>query len=195
MAYLEVFNRIVGQKEVAKARIKSNGIERDVRVSCYLTWASNIVLVLEGGRLAYRYERDLINVDLITMLDHNLGLAVLPLSPKEPLITVNEDLVLEIIKSAQSDEAMGKILGYAYIGGDWMDGDRYMIGYKVKYQEAEEPLYAFMVPIVKYNDEIRCVILTDLERFRVILGKYDVKVEIECFVMTSNGLSDVVELP
>ena len=145
-------------------------------------FALNIILVLEGVRIAYRIDDNLIDlIPLVKTLDEKIN--IIPYPPTEPLIILKENKksIINMLNIAlkKSEEAvhitMGDILGYAYTGSDWQCG--YRDTYGINYVAIDEfsnkyILYTFVVPINKYNDDIRQQILDDEKIYNNILERY-----------------------
>lgn len=150
-------------------------------------FALNIILVIEGGRLAYRAGDD-IPIKLFDFIMKYQELIYLPYPKEEPLIILrkNKSRVLNILKNHLEDFSVGisKVLGYDYNGSDWYGGYKPM--YSVSYEAIDSndinyTLYTFRMPVNKYTDEIRNKIITKQKIFNDILSNYnyDVIISVE----------------
>ncbi len=146
--------------------------------------ALNVILVLEGARLAYK-DIFLINNNkyLIDFIEKLCGEIIIIPDLGEPFIILKknkiqiENLLLEEVESGLGN---AKILGYAYIGNDWYGSkNKYHISYTaIDNNNKEFPLYTFICPIEKFNNQIRNKLLDDKCLFENILIKYGYYVKI-----------------
>ena len=168
-----------------------------------MCYALNILLVLEEGRLAYRSDVQDKNINrhlIKAVLDHNQDLMELPYIEEEPLIILkkNYELVKNMLCSdADFHIAIGKVLGYAYTGPDWSCGinDTYNIGYVVQYDGGNTNLYRFIVPMDKYNGDIKQQIIDDAVKYQNILDNYGFNVNIQCMLHLGGETPQIIDLP
>ena len=152
-------------------------------------FALNTVLVLEGKRLAYRVsvpDAAVVASLIRSVLEITRGDVVsLPLIPSEPLLVLKNNrsrVVQQFTKSLRGEFsenkvhiAFGEVLGYAYVGEDWVgaDSDHLNVSYNVGRLAS---LYCFNVPMRGYTNAIRSRILEDLEKYRDTLKGYGYEV-------------------
>ena len=152
-----------------------------VKVNCQselLILSLNIILLIEGKRLAYRA------CSLPSLLPKILELTgdrlvVLPLIPEEPLVMLKENLqrVVDIFTVAESrDIAYGRVLDYPHIGSG--SRDCMIVSYCVGDALA---LYSFQVPNSRYTREVRDKIEADLVKYRATLSLYGYDVKLFIF--------------
>lgn len=148
--------------------------------------ALNVILVLEGKRLAYR-ESTL--VDLIPkVLEIAEGrLVSLPFIPSEPLIVLKENVstVLQHFHANDFHIAFGKVLGYAYTGKDWIGSNNH---YSVSYIVGNSYLYTFNLPKYGCTQDMKARIMEDLEKYRTSLSEYGYTVDLAVFSYCSGEL-------
>ncbi len=149
-------------------------------------FALNVILVLEGARLAYK---DISLIDnnpfLINFIEKLCDEIIVISDSKEPFVLLkkNKNQIKNLLLE-EEDNGLGiaKILGYAYVGNDWYGSEnKYHISYwAIDNNNKEFPLYTFVCPIEKFNNEIRNKLLNDKCLFESILNKYgfDVKIKI-----------------
>ncbi|CAH6419586.1 Hypothetical protein POVR2_LOCUS92 [uncultured virus] len=140
--------------------------------------ALNVILVLEGQRLAYRMSQLADLAPLVLEISQG-ALVSLPLIPNEPLLLSKSNLARVVIQLKQdlsgppSDNkahiAFGNVLGYAYVGEDWMGSGN---EYNISYNSGGLSLYSFNIPKHGYTREIRDKIEADLARYRTTLAPY-----------------------
>ena len=150
----------------------------------------NVILVLEGKRLAYR-ESTL--VDLIpTVLEIAKGrLVSLPLIPSEPLIVLKENVstVLQYFYTNDLHIAFGIVLGYAYTGEDWIGSNNH---YSVSYVVGKSHLYTFNLPMSECTSDMKAKIIEDLDKYRTSLSFYGYAVDLAVFSYSSGRLTPIV---
>ena len=147
-----------------------------------LIFSLNIILLLEGKRLAYRTSS--FGLSLLPKLSELTGdrLAIVPLIPEEPLIFLRENLprVMSIFSSCKTnkdvDAAYGTLLDYPHIGSGTRDC--MIVSYCVGDALA---LYSFQVPNSQYTREVRDKIRYDLEKYQQVLSRYGYEVKLFVF--------------
>jgi len=162
-------------------------------------FSANIILVLQGGRLSYLPGLPPIveNYLIPLVLDHEPTLIALQ-HPTLILLKKNYDLIVNIL-SEQIDHRinLGKVLGYGYIGLDFLgiNKDVYYINYDLKDgNENIKQLYGFTIPVEKYNSENKRKAVEDLIKYQNILGKYGYEVVLSC-IFRAKGSRGSVEIP
>lgn len=165
-----------------RAMLKADDIE--ISEHTLLTFTSNVRVILAGGRLAYgadicdrKLNKFLVNSVLhlesrLSSVNFQSGDSLIILSDrrKELLNILNEE--------KDGDVFVGKALGYAYNGKNWMGtcNDVYTISYTLTRNSTFSFLYSFNVPIDEYNDDIKNKIRDDLTKYQTILDDCEVKV-------------------
>lgn len=207
MNHKGIFDLIMSQEPTMDPiEVDVEGVKYQISTSSeLLVYASNIVLVLEGRRLAFRSTicDEKISKKLSQLIiDHTPNLMLIPYPEEEPsfILKSNYEKVMMILSNSvnRGHIAMGQLLGYAYTGADWINGyrDTYIIGYQITDNNSHAgSLYNFNVPINKYNNFITQVIIDDLIKYQDILGRYDVNVEIQCMMYPKNGMPSLIDLP
>lgn len=146
-----------------------------------VTFALNIILVLERSRLAYR-------ADLSRKLNTRLLSFIRSLHPELMIISQPVEEPLVILKSNYSQVAkillgekdfhigIGKVLGYLYTGPNWMlfKQDSYSLGYYIvnDANSSQERLYTFVVPAEAYTLQIQEKAQHDQAKYQSILRSY-----------------------
>lgn len=186
----DIFNYILNQKvDDVVIEVGNRKVLCDTQAAL-LCCAANVVLVLNGCRLAYRIDSVIELVDKI--LEYEPELMVIPY--EEPLLILRsnyEKVIGMLSESENSDMCFGLVLGYAYVAPDWNMGE-HSISYKLKLGDTLSTfLYSFRLPIIKqYTNSIRHKIIDDLTLFQDTLAQYDIKVSTECLVRTTKGYED-----
>lgn len=202
MSYINIFNNIVNEiVDPVIVHIDGQDYPLDMK-SHLLTIATNVTLVLEGGRLSYRMELDdKCSYETVSNCDPNLTIDTRFV---EPLVYLNKNstLIDDIFKRYKCPSiGLGKALEYAYIGPKWINGyrDCYIIHYEIIYTmqdtQVHAYLYSFNCPTESYNDNIREKIIKDLEKFRQILDLYDISINVGCALYPKHGVPSPIDLP
>lgn len=163
----------------------------------------NIILVLEGRRLAYRDDTSL---GLGKQVEAIVGcVEYLPIIESEPLVVLKskKEEVLSKFRGAlaSSDSrnsvhiTFGQVLGYAYVDNlDVLSSPWISISYALGSSDEGRCLYTFIVPKHKWCSEIRTKVLSDLEGHNRVLAEYGYKVSVSA--MTQEGeFVDLDSLP
>ena len=148
--------------------------------------ALNVILVLEGKRLAYR-ESTLVELIPAVLQIAEGRLVSLPFIPSEPLVVLKENVstVLQYFTNKDLQIAFGKVLGYAYTGEDWIGSDRH---YSVSYVVGNSYLYTFNLPKYECTTDMKARIMEDLEKYRTFLLAYGYTVDLAVFSYCSGQL-------
>lgn len=155
------------------------GYYSDIRA---LRFASNVLLVLQGQRLAYLLNPREANSSILQALVSPL--TIISPSKLDMLIILeeNKDKVNSMIEESSSPDyhlSLARVLDYAYQGRDWSRGDRSGVNYFVSFGSVSCQLYAFMVPRVSYNQACREKIFDDLCKYNSTLNVYGITVHVE----------------
>lgn len=161
------------EKELGQSRTT------DIRT---LRFASNLLLVLGGQRLAYLFSVREAVTSIVQALTPPL--TIISLSKLDTLIVLeeNKERVLAMLEESSSPDyhfSLALVLGYAYQGRDWRGGDRYGVNYFVSFGRIECQLYAFMVPRTSYDLPCRTKIFEDLCKYNATLNKHGIEVCVE----------------
>jgi len=135
------------------------------------TFALNVYLVLHGARLAYR--ADISNVEfnaemVRSVIEWHEELAVLNYpTDKEPLIFLkkNKSQIMTILKKDRnSEENIGEVLGYRYVGPRWNGSDNAVIAVWLNCSFGR--LFEYHVPKDLLTEELKEKIQCDVDRFQ-----------------------------
>lgn len=163
-----------------------DGSMREVcKIEDITRFALNVILVLEGVRLAYRADVPTLSVNK-TLIDMSIALSgVLTIVPTthtkylEPLLYLKtrEKEIEHLLKTlSDSEDPLGKVLQYSYYGNDWVDreGSHKVVSLTVEHIQTKKQynLYGFNVPIDKYTEEIRKDVLETVRRYNSVLPQY-----------------------
>lgn len=142
-------------------------------------FALNIILILEGSRLAYKADIDDPDINKFLIREAlNYDSSLSCLMKDEPIIFLKSNLQMivdEFKNNADHDLFLGKVLGYHYTGPYWIgcsNGDTYTISY----QTVSSSLYAFNIPVCEYNQNVKNKILDTLRSHNLCLNKYGYEV-------------------
>jgi hypothetical protein len=186
------------QQILSAPNVKSYLKEIDTR-SQVLAFGLNVILALEGARLAYRSlitNPEVRNYLLTTALRLAPSLRMIPFG-EEPLLILKSNYIRVLdtfVTEADGHVAMGKVLGYAYTGTDWVTRgitDHYVFSYQV----GSVNLYSFNVPLLKYTPAIKKVIVDNLSSYNDILEKYGYPVTLQCALVPRDDQPLVMILP
>ena len=170
----------------------------------FTTYALNVLLVLEGKRLAYRVDisRNGYNrhyAKLAEIIDDRL--TVYQESNHEPYIILKEnyDIVNKIFEEEKEVIAIGKILGYSYVGLYWCNLSLcdvyYTISFSVTKDEQQYNLYSFNIPAIRYNQKMIDDILCTKKKFQQILEKEQCDVIVNHIFFTKDNIEMKEGLP
>lgn len=186
---IELFNHILSQvQHIGEIKRNVSGKEYTInKRSRIFTFATNIMMVLEGKRTAYRADicDHKINRYMIDcVLERRKDLIELHVVKEEPLLLLrsNVDTVYDILKNETDFHVgLGKILEYAYTGSDWMNIDEthHLIDFVIENNESTGHLYSFTVPKGKLNEDVMSKILEDEKKYSDVLTKYGITVKVE----------------
>ena len=180
-----------------------NGISKSVipNSSLIISFVANIILVLEGGRLAYKSD-DVINNDINdymvqTVIKLYPELTYIPYPSETPLIILkrNHTVVMNILSVETEiydfDIASRYVLGYAHPNSDWNDNtNNYMYRYNVHWKGFHTTLYSFTIPVDLYSQKIELHMTTLCHMYDSILGKYGCECDTDVFWKTDLTCND-----
>lgn len=163
----------------------------------FLTYALNILLVLDGKRLAYRCD--------ISQNGHNQHYAKLVKSIDDRLMVHQEDntepyiILKENYEKVKNETNIGKLLGYSYTGPYWIGlslcDTYYSIHFDAVKDDQRTSLYSFNIPQVEYSQIIINDILDKQESFQSTLENERYNVTIWHMIQTKNNLETKEWLP
>ena len=172
---MDLLNLLLDQEKYLKDVKYPSRLHRSL-----ITFAVNIILVLEGGRLAYLpylYEKN-VQDQLIQLVLENEPNLMLVQYKHHPLIILkeNHEIVVDILSNESNNQtALAKVLGYPYAGLEWTS--EYRDVYIISYDLSDNiPIYCFVIPVEEYNDKMRVKILEDTIKYQNILSKYGYQV-------------------
>ena len=184
---------MINIRELIEELMKYN---TELKIRDVLKFASNITLVLNHERMAYRsdiHDKKANSYLISKVLDIYPSLGIVnPGCDSTSFIFLNARVgelhrILDENIEHDSCSIFGKILGYHYTNTDHSYGDRvfvsYMLTYKHRDVTIQSSLYSFVVPRHSYNDCMKANILNDVNRFNAVLNRHGVNV---C-VLTHDG--------
>lgn len=192
-----IYTSIINDPVVLKACfIKTNDPLEDVNMNTIKTYLLNILLVMCNCRETYRTNLpNTINKYLINkIMKLNDTITINNINEEEPFLFLkcNEQYIKQ---NLISDECIGTILGYPYVGPDWWSSkiDRYYINTILMPNDMESPnkmtrhlfefgsnheyyfLYSSLCPVNKFDNNVKNNILQTMDKFNNITINYGYK--------------------
>ena len=201
---MKMFNHLISKFKVIKSldttvKTVDNEVYSIDKENELTKFALNIVLILEGKRLVYK--ADLCDPDVNKFMIREALNYESSLQCINSLIFLKSNaqiIVDKLNKNIDSDQALGIILDYHYIGPYWeglSNGDTYSISYVAKSLNKDYHLYTFNVPVNEYTQEIKNKILATQDSYNQALKQYGFNVDIFVLHQSENDVQGYHCLP
>lgn len=139
----------------------------------------NCILVLHGGRLAYRMDVAIFNDKLYNYLYNVIpkafpGLTIVECADMEPFICLESkasEVEAIMQSSTEYDMSMGHILGYEYVCNPCLISNKCIVSY-IAHNTLDIYLYSYSLPQDQLTDDIKARIENTTKGFNDILSQY-----------------------